>query len=46
MRGPVVLQVIPELSAGGVEQGCIDVATAIVAAGGTALVASHGGVRI
>lgn len=45
-RPPVVLQVIPELGPGGAEQGCIDVAKALVAAGGQALVASHGGSRV
>ncbi len=41
--GPVVLQVLPSLQTGGAERGCIDVAAAIVAHGGTALVASSGG---
>jgi len=40
---PVVLQVIPSLGTGGAERGCIDVAAAIVNAGGTALVAAAGG---
>lgn len=39
----VVLQVLPSLETGGVERGTIEVAQAIVAAGGTALVASEGG---
>src|SRR4051794_36157205 len=38
-----VLQVVPALDAGGVEQTTLDVAAAIVAAGGRALVASSGG---
>lgn len=38
-----VLQLIPELDAGGAERTAIDVAEAIVKAGGTALVASRGG---
>ena len=42
-KGPVVLQVLPSLITGGVERGCVDIAAAIVAAGGTALVASAGG---
>lgn len=42
-RKPVILQIIPELGPGGAEQGCVDVAGAITAAGGVALVASHGG---
>jgi glycosyltransferase involved in cell wall biosynthesis len=42
-RGPVVLQVLPSLRGGGAERGAVDVAAAIVAAGGTALVASAGG---
>lgn len=40
---PVVLQVLPALVAGGVERGTIDIAAAVVAAGGTAVVASSGG---
>lgn len=38
-----VLQIIPELEAGGAERTTIDVAEALTAAGGTALVASLGG---
>ncbi len=41
--GPVILQVLPRLETGGVERGTIDVAEAVVEAGGTALVASAGG---
>ncbi|MEQ8965766.1 MAG: glycosyltransferase family 4 protein [Azospirillaceae bacterium] len=41
--GPTILQIIPALDAGGAERGCIDVAAAIVDAGGRALVASTGG---
>jgi glycosyltransferase involved in cell wall biosynthesis len=41
--GKVVLQVIPSLYAGGVEQSCLDVASAVQRAGGTAIVASAGG---
>ena len=40
---PVVLQVLPRLETGGVERGTIQIAQAIVEAGGTALVASEGG---
>lgn len=39
----IVLQVIPQLDAGGAERTTIEVAEAIVTAGGTALVASEGG---
>jgi glycosyltransferase involved in cell wall biosynthesis len=39
----VVLQVIPELETGGAEQTTLDMAAAIRAAGGRALVASEGG---
>ena len=42
-RPPVILQVLPSLQAGGVERGTIEVAGAIAARGGTALVASNGG---
>lgn len=45
-KPPVILQIIPELSAGGAEQGCIDIANAIQNSGGKALVMSHGGNRI
>ena len=41
--GTVVLQVVPALDAGGVERTTVDMAAAIVAAGGRALVASRGG---
>ena len=43
-RRPTVLQVLPALDAGGgVERGTIEIAAAIVEAGGRALVASSGG---
>ncbi len=42
----VIMQIIPELGAGGAEQGCIDTAAAIVTAGAKAIVVSHGGYRI
>jgi glycosyltransferase involved in cell wall biosynthesis len=38
-----ILQVLPHLGPGGAEQGCVDVAAAIVEAGGRALVAAQGG---
>ena len=38
-----VLQVVPELDAGGVEQTVIDVARAVIAAGGRSVVATRGG---
>jgi len=45
MVGPgfTLLQVVPELQTGGVEQTAVDVAAAVVRAGGRALVASRGG---
>lgn len=43
---PVIMQIIPELSAGGAEQGCIDVAAEIIRGGGKAIVISHGGNRV
>ncbi len=43
LRGRTILQVTPALDAGGVEQTTLDVAEAIVLAGGRALVASAGG---
>ncbi|MCY4393785.1 MAG: glycosyltransferase family 4 protein [Rhodospirillaceae bacterium] len=41
--GLTVLQVLPRLETGGVERGTVDVAAAVVAAGGRAIVASAGG---
>ncbi len=38
-----MLQVVPRLNSGGVERGAIEIAEAVVAAGGRALVASEGG---
>jgi len=43
---PVVMQIIPELTAGGAEQGCIDVAAELVRAGAQAIVVSNGGDRL
>lgn len=40
---PTILQVLPSLETGGAEQTAVDVAAAIVAAGGRAVVASTGG---
>src|SRR5262249_37435160 len=42
-RPAVIMQVLPALVTGGVERGTLDVAAAIVQAGGSALVASAGG---
>jgi glycosyltransferase involved in cell wall biosynthesis len=42
-KPPVILQVLPELRSGGVERGTIEIARAIVQAGGKSLVASSGG---
>lgn len=39
----VILQVLPSLHTGGVERGTVEMVQAVVAAGGTALVASAGG---
>lgn len=44
-HAPVVLQVLPALNAGGVEQGVIDLNAAIVKAGGHSVVVSAGGQR-
>ncbi len=41
--GATVLQVLPALETGGVERGTVDVANAVVAAGGRSIVASAGG---
>ncbi|MFN7054482.1 glycosyltransferase family 4 protein [Hyphomonas sp.] len=43
LKGRAILQVAPELSAGGVERTVLEVTEAIVAAGGRALLASRGG---
>lgn len=43
MPWPVILQVVPELSAGGAERSAIEMAEAITLAGGRALVVSAGG---
>lgn len=45
-KPPVVLQIIPALNSGGVEQGVIDINAAIVAAGGQSIVVSSGGLRV
>ncbi len=42
-RRPTILQVLPSLETGGAEQTAVDMAAAIVAAGGRAVVASTGG---
>ncbi|HZK89178.1 MAG TPA: glycosyltransferase family 4 protein [Stellaceae bacterium] len=42
-RPPAVLQIVPSLVSGGVERGTVEVASALVAAGWTAYVASSGG---
>ncbi|MEM6487924.1 MAG: glycosyltransferase family 4 protein [Pseudomonadota bacterium] len=43
MRPLTVLQVVPRLDLGGVERGTVEIAEAVVAAGGRALVATAGG---
>jgi len=43
LKGKTILQVAPELSAGGVERTVLEVTQAIVEAGGRALIASAGG---
>ena len=42
---PVIMQVVPALNSGGVEQGVIDLNAAIVKAGGQSIVVSSGGTR-
>ena len=42
-KPPVVLQIVPELSTGGAERGCVDVGVALAATGVPTLVASAGG---
>jgi glycosyltransferase involved in cell wall biosynthesis len=43
LSGAVILQVIPDLSAGGAERTTVEIAEALKAVGATALVASQGG---
>lgn len=45
-KRPTVIQIIPKLSAGGAEQGCIDVAAELVRAGVRSIVISNGGNRL
>ncbi|MEZ0259704.1 MAG: glycosyltransferase family 4 protein [Alphaproteobacteria bacterium] len=45
-RKPVIMQVLPALHSGGVEQGVIDINAAIVRAGGHSIVVSSGGGRV
>ena len=43
MRQPVIAQILPALNLGGVERGTVEVAKAIIEAGGKAIVISNGG---
>ncbi len=45
-RAPVIMQVLPALNAGGVEQGVVDINAAIIRAGGHSIVVSAGGRRV
>lgn len=45
-KRPVIMQVVPELNSGGVEQGVIDENKAIVKAGGISIVVAGGGKRV
>ena len=45
-HSPTILQILPALNAGGVEQGVIDINAAIVKAGGKSIVVSNGGSRV
>lgn len=42
-KKPVIVQIVPHLGVGGAEQACVDMASAIQVAGGTAIVISNGG---
>lgn len=46
IRPPVIMQVLPALNSGGVEQGVVDINAAVVAAGGRSIVVSSGGRRV
>jgi glycosyltransferase involved in cell wall biosynthesis len=43
---PVIMQVLPALNSGGVEQGVIDINAAVMRAGGKSIVVSSGGGRV
>ena len=43
VKQPVIVQILPALNLGGVERGTIEVARAVIAAGGKAVVISNGG---
>ncbi|MCG8621527.1 MAG: glycosyltransferase family 4 protein, partial [Proteobacteria bacterium] len=43
LKGKCVAQILPRLNRGGVERGTIEIASAIIAAGGRAIVISEGG---
>jgi len=43
---PVIMQIIPELGPGGAEQGCIDIAAALIASDAQAIVVSNSGSRV
>jgi len=45
-HAPVILQIVPALNSGGVEQGVIDINAAITRAGGKSIVVSSGGLRV
>lgn len=45
-HAPVIMQVLPALESGGVEQGVVDINAAVVRAGGRSIVVSSGGRRV
>lgn len=45
-KQPVIMQIIPNIGAGGAEQGCIDMAGEIIKAGAISIVVSNGGHRL
>jgi glycosyltransferase involved in cell wall biosynthesis len=46
VKPPVILQVLPALNSGGVEQGVVDINAAVVKSGGHSIVVSSGGKRV
>ena len=46
MKAPVIMQILPGLDTGGVEQGTLDVASALVTAGNCSIVVSSGGAMV
>ncbi|HEX9558127.1 MAG TPA: glycosyl transferase, partial [Reyranella sp.] len=46
MPAPTLLQIVPTLASGGIARATLDAAQAVIAAGGSAIVASPGGILV